>query len=649
MRQPWCADIAFRKALNLVERKEQGGTSAGGAGNPKHLDDLLARWTDAHLGGNPLLLTQFLTCLGVDRSQVGQLLQACRDSPACPAGPAPGWYDTFSEVFSPATAGGEPVARPGLSSDGFALAFRPFLTWARERLRSAVARFSGAPAAPGLDPERFLATALTQLLDALTDVAVPAMTCRLEAAKRAGTLSGRSPRERFRAFVRSELADPDDFRAVLTDFPVLARLLSSATARAAAGWDEFLLRLATDWPRLCAAFRTCPTDRLVEVEPSLGDPHDGGRRVMVLHLESGHRLVYKPRPLSIDVHFQGLLAWFNERGLRPHLRTAGVLDAGAHGWAEYVHHPPCQDREQLEAFYQRLGSLLFLAHLLYGTDLHFQNLIACGEHPVLVDLEALFHNWPGTRGTALTQTVIRESLGTRLVIRTGLLPNLFGGPAGDAEFSGAAGRGGRPTPFLVPRWGSPNTDDMRIVMRRTRMPRTHNLPRKGGRSANPGRYRGHVVKGFIRTYELAARHRQELLEEGGPILQFRDDWVRYVPRGTQQYLLLLHDSYHPSCLRDAAERDFLFGSLMKDVESRPYLRALIRSEMADLWNGDVPLFRARVGGNDLFDCRGVRIPRFFEQSALERVVGRVRQLDEADLERQAYCIDRSLGPRPAPG
>jgi lantibiotic modifying enzyme len=55
---------------------------------------------------------------------------------------------------------------------------------------------------------------------------------------------------------------------------------------------------------------------------------------------------------------------------------------------EYVEQVPCANLQEVQHYYQRSGMLLGLLYVLGGTDMHHENLVACGEHPVLIDLEA---------------------------------------------------------------------------------------------------------------------------------------------------------------------------------------------------------------------------------------------------------------------
>ena len=56
---------------------------------------------------------------------------------------------------------------------------------------------------------------------------------------------------------------------------------------------------------------------LVEVQGGAGDTHRNGRSVMILTFSNGARIVYKPRSLAVEAHFQQLLGWLNEHGAEP--------------------------------------------------------------------------------------------------------------------------------------------------------------------------------------------------------------------------------------------------------------------------------------------------------------------------------------------
>src|SRR5262249_48799495 len=147
-----------------------------------------------------------------------------------------------------------------------------------------------------------------------------------------------------------------------------------------------------DWEAIRATFSPAEDPGvLVQLHAGVGDKHRGGQCVLISQFSSGLRVVHKPKALAVDVHVQELLRWLNARGDHPPFRILTVLDRGSYGWVEYVAARDCTSPEEVGRFYERQGGYLALLYALEATDFHYENLIAAGEHPVLIDLESLFH------------------------------------------------------------------------------------------------------------------------------------------------------------------------------------------------------------------------------------------------------------------
>ncbi|MBX4341401.1 DUF4135 domain-containing protein, partial [Mycobacterium tuberculosis] len=63
-----------------------------------------------------------------------------------------------------------------------------------------------------------------------------------------------------------------------------------------------------------------------------------------------------------------------------------------YGWQEYIAYRECLTEEELKRFYYRQGGYIALLYFFRSSDFHFENIIASGEFPVLIDLETLFSN-----------------------------------------------------------------------------------------------------------------------------------------------------------------------------------------------------------------------------------------------------------------
>jgi len=643
----WLPQQATPQSLHLEERKKLQSVGQFRSKNNKAIRrEILAQlvwWRDCYFDGKDEMFKQYLRTFRLNRHTILPLLSIDANPLGTHRHHRPESLNAPSRRFALA-AGGMPKLSKA-SSAQFSGAFVSLTDWASTQLAKRIEQMSRADTGLSVDGAVLDQQFRRYLKSVLDDIASPTFVLRLHAAKLSGRLRAAGSRERFKEFVSMELVENVKFAALLADFPVLGRLLTRTTRQALDFWSETLQRLSADWTRIRQAFsRPNAPDKLIEFEAGLGDLHGAGRSTTQLRFLSGWRLVYKPRPVAVCAHFQELLRWFNRKGLKASLLPVNLINRGNYGWMEHVQAKGCTKRSQIEAFYARQGALLFLLYLLDGADIHQENLIAAGEYPILVDVEALFHNAPSLDPHSSLPEDIRDAAARQLVTSTLLLPTFAVGNAGAVDVSGSAGETRR-SPSLVPLWRRKNTDEMHLLMKRRMLARTSNIPKLCGKLMRIARNGEAFVEGFESAYRLALRYRDELGARGGPLYAFRRDWVRHIARPTEIYQNLLWEGFHPSCLRDAVERDFLFGTLGNSRKGDPYL-ALLASERSDLWYGDVPVFRARVNSRSLVDSRGKHICKFFNRSGLERVLTRLRRFGSEDLSRQIYCVRLSLATVP---
>jgi len=242
---------------------------------------------------------------------------------------------------------------------------------------------------------------------------------------------------------------------------------------------EFLSHLCRDWPKIAACFPgAADAGAMVSFHPGAGDTHNQGRSVIVAKFHSGFQLIYKPHSLSVDIHYQALLEWCNQHGFESNFRTLKILDCGSHGWSEFAEDGPCESASSLERFYFRIGGQMALLYVCNAGDFHYENVLACGEHPVLVDLETLFHPTlpvpEALRAGRFTQQLTEDS-----VLRTHLLPQQvwLNDELEGVDVSGLSAKEGQTLPFLVARPEAAGTDEMRFVRQKSALPLIKLAPR----------------------------------------------------------------------------------------------------------------------------------------------------------------------------
>ena len=484
----------------------------------------------------------------------------------------------------------------------------------------------------------------------LRALCIRTLVLELNCARLLGQLAGDTPEARFAAFL-TPLCDGGGWTSLFEEYPVLRDAVATVRHHLCAQVVELFERLAADRAALAAG--GFPAGRLIGVSGSLSDPHRGGRGVWKLTFATAGgdaHVMYKPKPLAVDARFQRILEHCNaaiDRGDLPgvpRFLVMRVLDRGDYGWVEHFAPTPCAEPAAADRFYRRQGATLALLHVLLGTDVHYENLIAHGEYPIVVDLETLFHPFlvapeavPSARGAA-------EARLERSVLRVGLLPwRAFRSGDNAGVNIGALGDGeAQALPYLVPGWDGVGRDDMRMIDKQIALPIADNVPRIGDAVAPYFAHIDAIVGGCEAMARHLARERDAWTAPGGLLDGFADDPVRYVLRPTRTYAKVLQATAHPDHLRTQEAIAAVLSVLDQvnpELAGSPAIRA---AENADLAVRDVPYFSGRPGSRDVWDSRGHRIADALPVACLAIARERLAAFDDAEVDRQIWYTRAAL-------
>ncbi len=586
--------------------------------------------------------------------------------------PLPAWAETLSEVLS--VAASLPTDKPGTSHEEDSLPFLdakepfpfeeilvPFVLLARRqytlRARDAYALLC----------EEAHVALQRSLLQTLTDYAAQALYLEfaIERAQAQSSLERfltmaqeHDERIHYQKFV--ERMRQGGLITFFREYSVLARLLSTITDLWVEATVEFRQRLAADWSDIHQVFGgESELGQVKRIMPSLSDPHCGGRSVMALIFASGRKVVYKPKDLGTEEVYQQLLAWCNERGAPLTLRVLKVLNRSSHGWVEFVEHEPCRDRKEAEHYYRCAGMLLCLIYVLAGTDCHYENIIASGEHPVLVDIETLMHprlriddEGEGAEGTR-AQMLAYEQL-MHSVLRSGLMPNWQVVNNGRLVYdvSGLGSISEQELRVQRPRWTHSNTDRMTLEYEPVKLQIQVNGPLLNGVPLRLEDYSEDVIEGFQQMYRFLLEQRKALLAAESPLHELADQQIRFVYRATRIYGTLARKLLAPKYLRDGIGRSMQLELLgravlplegpLRDKGERTWCWSVFEAERRAMEQGDIPFFTARASSDVLIMAPDQHIEACFEEPSFDLVVTGLKSLNDEDLERQVALIQGSL-------
>lgn len=460
------------------------------------------------------------------------------------------------------------------------------------------------------------------------------------------SVQGSSKRDKYQAFIENHLQD--GFLSLFEKYSVLGRLAAITIDFWVESTAELINRLITDWLAIEQRFSPHqPLNQIVDIAVGLSDNHKRGRTVASLTFDTGLKLIYKPKDLALEVAFGDLLKWCNQNGINLAFKFPEVLNFSTHGWTEFIECLSCETEDEIGRFYQRSGMLMCMIHILEGKDCHYENLIASGEYPVLVDMETLLH--PEIKNSESGQIQTYPQIAQKLadsVLRTALLPMkdlLVAVDLLSIDMSGLGKVEEQTVPSLI--WKHINTDGMKVEHETINFGPKTNVSTLNGVFVEPKKFINEVVTGFERMYHWVMDHREQLLSEDSPLMQFADRECRLLFRATRTYEMILLNSCQPAFMEVGMARSVVLDVLSRGFltsSNKPNFWPILAAEKQEMEQLDIPMLTANTSSKHLHLVNGTIIPDLFEKSSFERVICRIQSLEETDLRFQSQVISLCL-------
>ena len=248
---------------------------------------------------------------------------------------------------------------------------------------------------PNLNPKLTSARLANHLRQDLINLLLPMIIkcCVIEMHKLRinKTLKGNSPEERFNDFIQQSTQEAM-YERLWDTYPVLKKCVETKANDYIAAMSEFLKHLDNDLEHIEKTLINKSIKRFTQFKAS-GDTHRQCRRVIIIsaisEANSPIRFVYKPRSLSNERYYADFCRWYNNVSQTPALKFPTIIEHDTHGYCEFIEHTTCKQPKDIHAFYHSLGEISALLLIINGLDIHYENLIAQGPHPILIDMECI--------------------------------------------------------------------------------------------------------------------------------------------------------------------------------------------------------------------------------------------------------------------
>lgn len=458
--------------------------------------------------------------------------------------------------------------------------------------------------------------------------------------KKEGELIGGSPEEEYRYYKKRFLSNKLYVKKILAEYPELYRLYKVRSSKMSFLKKKMKEHLLDDDIQLDFILLKKGNKKVKRLVLHKGDIHRGGFCVSKIEFDNGSILYYKPHSLDKDIKYQQLYKYLCEKaGIS--CREVKCLSRPTYGWEENIENKSCNTKEEIERYYFRLGIHLFLGYALGATDLHGENIVAHGEHPVIIDMET----YPGyitkNSGSSTEEKAeikIREKIMTS-VLNTGILPVLTWGTGNNRVLMSAVNMHGKiRTPFKMPVVKDDKTSNIHIEYEQVEFEIKECIVRLNGEVVNSEEYTGEIIRGFRMAYTEILQN-QKLRNM---LKTFFHEKSRVILRHTQQYYMYLFASFHPDYMKDRKQREELLQVLHKKGETQ--LQKELRDyEIQSLLELDIPYFEIDGNSRSIFDGNGKEYQGYLPCTPYESWIEHMKQLSCQDMEQQCDYIRLSMG------
>lgn len=428
--------------------------------------------------------------------------------------------------------------------------------------------------------------------------------------------------------------------SVLGSYPVLADLLIRQMEGTAAYLYKIILHFADDIDVLAQVFGS--TGRKIDaIELGLGDPHANGETVCVVQI-AGTSLVYKPRSNREAELYSSLLALLRKKTADEcfSAHTPSLVCRDDHCWIEKIGNQACDTAADLVLYYRRVGAQIALVHALNGIDFHYENIIACGSSPVMIDLECLFTasmidlqgDLPHTG--ALFKTL---KLNSRSVFSSGFVPY---SPDSENDFSGLTAQKTFTTTAkqLIREQGFYHLKRVKIE----RKPVIKHLPVFTGVQYSPESYQDAFLEGFGFAYDEVMKHQAAMLDL---IAQHSAELkTRVLIKNTQRYIDFIEMTLHPRFTQCMLQRQLLLATMWSESSESLIDKNIAGHELADLESANIPSFTLPIALNRIYNSQGTFVAALEIDSPMESCRRKLSEFCARDKTFQTYILKECLFP-----
>ncbi|WP_234124280.1 type 2 lanthipeptide synthetase LanM [Clostridium hydrogenum] len=440
----------------------------------------------------------------------------------------------------------------------------------------------------------------------------------------------------FKSYNVNNFKNVEDLQKFFEKYPVIAKRLVVKVTYLLKTYLNSFYQIDRDFKSIEVAIDRKIGNTITDIKGNLGDTHEKGKFVIQYEFDNKTRLVYKPKKLTMAKGFYEIIAWINKKSDWEKVPIPKNYYNEEYTIEEYIEAKTCENEEEVKRYYKRVGQLLGITYILNGNDFHHENVIACGEFPYLIDLETILTQpIPLDKEDIFDHYNIMKIQGS--VDNTCFLPSNKGlaDKNGNGVDISALSYKKQKLPYKVLSLVG-DMDNPKFEYIDYEIETENNVPVLQGRELGYENYKNYIEEGFISISKFIINNKFEFLNE---LNVFKNMQVRQLIRNTNDYARVLEYASHPKYTMKMAGLEKMLYSMW---EYNLNDKRVVTSEIEDLLDDDIPLFRATTTSKDLIDSKERIIKNYFNKPAFDLVNEKVSNFDKNELKKQLDYLNISL-------
>ncbi|VEI18605.1 Lantibiotic modifying enzyme [Serratia plymuthica] len=377
-------------------------------------------------------------------------------------------------------------------------------------------------------------------------------------------------------------------------------------------------------------------EKILRITLGLGDPHNGKKTVCEIETERKN-IIFKPRACVEIDFYSDAVNLINELECKGFdLYTPKYIIKKDRTWLEKITNDECTSIQEIASFYNDIGKHMALTHALSGIDFHYENVIAKGRFPVLIDLECLFTNPISSNDlNHLDTNSLKMAINkvSSSMSGSGFLPFAKNSRSDISALS---------RKVVKYRRVITQNDKCEFVTEKEYyvLKNIKHIPKYKGEHFHYNDFMSEIIDGFSKTYDFILENKNRLIQlVNAKSVNVRS---RVLFKNTSRYFDLIKISTHPIFMKNMLDLEVLLATLWNDASVSSIKKNIPVKEISDLLCGDIPYFYMPVAlkfekGNDpeMVNMTNVKSP-------LHTTVEKINNMSLVDKKLQVHLINSLL-------